>query len=89
MPDEKLHVRGPRKSMPPRLRMLIHKRDGGKCQMCGTPTKLFTSSLAFDPTRASIDHIKPYSKGGTEDPANLQLLCMLCNSRKSTKWESA
>ncbi|GAH84752.1 unnamed protein product, partial [marine sediment metagenome] len=35
----------------------------------------------------TIDHIKPYSKGGTDDEDNLQCLCRSCNSKKSAKEE--
>ncbi len=31
-----------------------------------------------------IDHIEPKSKGGTDDPSNLQLLCSTCNRMKGT-----
>jgi CRISPR/Cas system Type II protein with McrA/HNH and RuvC-like nuclease domain len=44
-----------------------------KCNGCGAklPIRLLT-----------VDHIKPFSKGGTEKPSNLQLLCNSCNSTK-------
>lgn len=46
---------------------------GEKCQHCGATERLF------------IDHIIPLSKGGTNDYANLQLLCHSCNSKKGGK----
>jgi 5-methylcytosine-specific restriction endonuclease McrA len=32
-----------------------------------------------------VDHIKPRSLGGTNDPDNLQTLCRKCNIGKSNK----
>ncbi len=33
----------------------------------------------------AIDHVMPLALGGTNDPANLQLLCRKCNSQKNAK----
>ena len=33
----------------------------------------------------TIDHILPVSRGGTDDPANLQPACWPCNQRKGTR----
>lgn len=49
----------------------IFKRDGGKCQYCGTSHEL------------TIDHVVPRSKGGKSTWTNLVTACKKCNSRKS------
>ena len=33
----------------------------------------------------SLDHIHPRSKGGTHDPKNLRITCVLCNCKKGNK----
>lgn len=47
------------------------------CPKCG-----FTSSSKV---RFQVDHIKPFSKGGKTNEANLQVLCQICNARKGNK----
>ena len=54
----------------------ILMRDGYTCQNCSTTTGPF-----------HIDHIRPYSKGGWQDPSNLQTLCVPCNTSKGVTWE--
>jgi len=54
---------------------LLHKYNFS-CVHCGTKENL------------SIDHIKPVSKGGTDDIDNLQILCKSCNSKKGAKYEN-
>lgn len=52
---------------------LLHKYHFS-CVVCGYQKTL------------SIDHIKPVSKGGTDDESNLQILCKSCNSRKGNSY---
>ena len=60
------------------LRYEILKRDR-ICQLCGA-TKL--------DRMLEVDHIVPRSKGGTNDPSNLQVLCSRCNRAKSNRDET-
>lgn len=60
-----------------KLRLRVLKRDNYKCQKCGrspaTHRELFLH----------IDHVTPFSKGGTRDIENLQTLCNKCNLGKN------
>lgn len=42
----------------------------GRCLWCGATKKL------------TVDHIRPLSRGGTNDVHNLQCLCVTCNKAK-------
>ena len=48
----------------------------GKCNGC---------EVLFPFRNMTIDHIMPRSRGGTDDPDNLQLLCGACNSTKGNR----
>ena len=56
----------------------VHKNDlygkqEGDCNGCQEHFKI---------RNLTVDHIRPQSKGGTDHPNNLQLLCQACNSTK-------
>lgn len=55
----------------------IFERDHGHCAYC-------KGQLLYNETW-HIDHIKPISKGGTNDLTNLVLSCARCNLEKSAK----
>lgn len=58
--------------IPYRVRWSV--RASGRCEVCGSTEAPF-----------EIDHIMPYSRGGTHDRANLQLLCKPCNRAKGAR----
>lgn len=51
----------------------IFARDGNRCVSCEATEDL------------TIDHIVPRSKGGTDDPSNLRVLCGYCNSQRCNR----
>jgi len=58
------------------MRFAILKRDGYRCRLCGVSAK------DGEHIRLEVDHITPRSKGGTDDPSNLWVLCFACNRGK-------
>jgi len=66
-----------RSKVGPKLRMDIMMRDKYTCQICGIGRN--------DGAILEVDHIHPVSKGGTNDPSNLQVLCRDCNAGKSDR----
>lgn len=69
--------RSNRKPLLPSLRFQILKRDGYRCQICG--------SRAVDNAVLHVDHRVPVARGGTNDWANLWTLCRECNAGKATR----
>lgn len=63
-----------RAKMSARLRYLVLKRDGFKCQICGRTQE--------DGVKLHVDHIIPVSKGGETKMENLRTLCEDCNLGK-------
>lgn len=41
----------------------------------------------FRASQVDIDHIKPKSRGGSDNPKNLQVLCQHCNRSKGNKMD--
>jgi 5-methylcytosine-specific restriction endonuclease McrA len=52
-----------------KVRAKVLKRDGYRCVYCGKPA-------------TTVDHVKPHSRGGTDDEANLVAACATCNGSK-------
>ena len=65
-----------RKTISPKLKLKVMKRDNYKCLICGK------SPAIYPELPLEVDHILPVSKGGTNDIENLQTLCFYCNRGK-------
>lgn len=59
-------------------RRTLMRKQVGLCALCGVQMCL----LAGDPTCATLDHVVPRSRGGTDAITNLQLACSRCNQAK-------
>jgi hypothetical protein len=69
-PPEKTKPSGRNRRIAAETQQYVYDRDDGTCQKCGS-----TVDLHFD-------HIVPFSKGGSNEPENVQLLCSKCNLSK-------
>ncbi|ALN14370.1 hypothetical protein ASQ49_02765 [Acidipropionibacterium acidipropionici] len=58
-------------------RWAIYARDGWTCQICGLPVP---TDAEFHVGEASLDHIVPWSRGGSDNPENLRLVHRFCNT---------
>ena len=58
-------------------RLAIYLRDGLACGYCGSGVERGI--------RLTLDHLIPYSIGGSNDQSNLITCCLGCNSARGTK----
>jgi hypothetical protein len=63
----------------------LANRDGTDCSLCGDPIDLELRHPHL--MRASVDHVVPVARGGTDDPENLKLAHLWCNQVKSDRHE--
>jgi 5-methylcytosine-specific restriction endonuclease McrA len=61
----------------------IAERDRWRCHLCGG--RVSRSRQHPDPLCASLDHVVPVSRGGTNDPSNLRLAHLRCNCAKGDR----
>ena len=62
--------------IPKSVRVSVLNRDNFKCVFCGRTSQQI---------ELQIDHIIPFSKGGSNNIINLQTLCIDCNLGKSDR----
>lgn len=74
-PSKPPYVRPTPRSMTPRMRFLVFKRDNYRCQICGR-------SSQEDGVKLEVDHKLARSKGGSTEIDNLWTTCVDCNEGK-------
>lgn len=63
---------GEREPIPWFVRLSVYERDGHSCRLCGYPSP-----------QLELDHIVPWSAGGSDATSNLRTLCHDCNQERS------
>lgn len=72
------------------LKRKIWQRDRYLCRYCGTNVQ---ARVPFQANTATVDHVVPLAKGGTNGRDNLVTACLACNNGKGdmtlAEWERA
>src|SRR5262245_28511384 len=74
-----------KKQLSRKLRLRVFERDGWRCWFCGLRTKLADVSCLGDINNASLEHLTPETRGGSNDESNLVTACTRCNSQKKNR----
>lgn len=64
--------------IPAKLRRLVTRRAGNRCEYCSAPANYSSDTFTFD-------HILPRSRDGLTTPDNLALACFSCNQHKAAR----
>lgn len=67
----------------PVSRHQVYERDHWTCQLCREPVA--RDQVVPHPQAPTLDHVIPLARGGTHEPANVQLAHYLCNSIKTDR----
>jgi 5-methylcytosine-specific restriction endonuclease McrA len=71
-----------RAQLPREVKAAVWKRDGGKCRKCGISD---SASVLKNGEHLHYDHIRAWSKNGSDTVNNIQLLCGQCNRKKADR----
>ena len=76
VPDRERSARPARPPIPETVRAMVLLRDGYQCAYCGKHGERADLTL---------DHVTPWSRGGSDDASNLVAACRRCNSKKGAR----
>lgn len=76
---ETKELRAISRTIPRPVQFRVLKRENQICRKCGQPVR---------DDEVHFDHIIPWSKGGSSDERNIQLLCGDCNRKKGNRFEA-
>jgi len=62
-------------------RRLVFQNANGICYLCNSKTH-FENTEEYSPLLATVDHVIPWSRGGSHTWANVKLCCLRCNIKK-------
>ncbi len=68
-----------------RKRLIVFERDGWLCAYCGRLCKKFSFNGKPQGRSATLDHVVPKSRGGSNALSNLVTACMACNTQKHNR----
>ena len=63
--------------------IILMERDNYQCQHCGMTNDEHLNEFG---TRLHVDHIMPVAHGGKTSLYNTQLLCLMCNCKKGSRF---
>ena len=66
-----------RQPIPGWVRFAVYNRDGNACQLCGWTGGYDSGNPLV------LDHVVPWSAGGSDRSTNLRTLCWRCNAQRS------
>jgi len=65
-------------------RRLVFQKADGICYICKTKTH-FENTEEYSPLLATVDHVIPWTKGGSHVWSNVELCCLRCNIKKKDR----
>jgi 5-methylcytosine-specific restriction endonuclease McrA len=55
-----------------------------RCCYCGTVTRFAKVQNRMIPDAATVEHVVPVGRGGSDDWSNLAMACMSCNGKRKS-----